>query len=425
VRLVLLWFGTWKNGSSHYMPLWMKRQPEKYPRMLRADGRRVDSPSPHAPATLEADARAFRALMRHLAEVDPIHTVILVQVENEPGTWGSVRDFSPAAQAAFEAPVPEGLLRALGRESDAGRNWAALFAKDADEVFHAWSVASFIGHVAAVGKAEHPLPLVVNAALRDPIDPPPASRYESGGPTDNVLSIWKAAAPAIDILAPDIYLSDAQRYRRVLELYRRPDNPLFIPETGSAAPYARYFFLALEHGAIGWAPFGVDYVAYANSPIGAPRHSEESLSQFALNYRIVGPMMREVARLGFEGKLRAVAEEKGEPQQTLEVGRWKVTITYGIPAFGNHTEPKGNPEPIGRALVGELGADRYLVAGSFCRVDFQASDAGAQREYVRVEEVAYEDGVARPLRIWNGDQTDWGLNFSSAPQILHASLGSF
>ncbi len=425
VRLMLLWFGTWKNGSSHYMPLWMKRQPDKYPRMLRADGRRVDSPSPHAAATLEADVRAFRALMRHLAEVDPLHTVIMVQVENEPGTWGSVRDFSPAAQASFEAPVPRALLEALGRESEAGQSWVPMFGKDADELFHAWSVASFIGQVAAAGKAEHPLPLVVNAALRDPLEPPPASSYESGGPTDNVLSLWKAAAPAVDILAPDIYLGDAQRYRRVLELYGRPDNPLFIPETGSAASYARYFFLALEHGAIGWAPFGVDYVAFANSPIGAPRHSEESLVQFALNYRIAGPMMREVARLCFEGKLRAVAEESGEPQQTLELGRWKVSVTHGIPAFGNHADPKGNPEPIGRALIGELGEDRYLVAGLFCRVDFQPMDSGAQREYLRVEEVAYEDGAARQLRIWNGDQTDWGLNFSSAPQILHALLGTF
>src|SRR5215831_15969603 len=167
VRLVLLWFGTWKNGSSHYMPLWMKRKPETYPRLHRSDGTRVDSPSPHAPATLEADTRAFSALMRHLARVDGARTVIMVQVQNEPGTWGAVRDFSPAAQALFEAAVPQALLDALGRRADAGRSWA-LFGKDADEFFHAWHVASFIGQVAAAGKAEYPLPLYVNAALRDP-----------------------------------------------------------------------------------------------------------------------------------------------------------------------------------------------------------------------------------------------------------------
>jgi beta-galactosidase GanA len=426
VRLILLWFGTWKNGSSHYMPLWMKRQPEKYPRMQRADGSRVDSPSPHAPATLEADIRAFRALMRHLKAVDTLHTVLMVQVQNEPGTWGSVRDFSPMARALFEAPVPVELLGTLPESDRAGGNWTAVFGSDADELFHAWSVARFIGQVAAAGKEEYPLPLYVNAAVRDPLSSPPASSYESGGPTDNVLSLWKVAAPAIDILAPDIYQSDPPRYRKLLELYRRPDNPLFIPETGSSSVYAQYFFTALGQQAIGWAPFGTDYVAYASSPLGASRHTEESLAQFALNYRLVGPMMREVAQLSFEGKLQAVAEAKGETQETMDFGRWVAIVSYGVPAFGSGSEPKGNPEPIGRALVAELGDDVYLVAGLFCRVDFQPKgSSGAQREYLRVEEGTYENAAFHPLRIWNGDQTDWGLNFSSAPQILHATLGTF
>jgi beta-galactosidase GanA len=426
VRLVLLWFGTWKNGSSHYVPLWMKRQPERYPRLVGKDGRRVDSPSPHAPATLEADVRAFRALMRHLKEVDAERTVIMVQVENEPGTWGSVRDYSPAAQALFEAPVPVELLEGLGKGGASG-NWAAVFGTDADEFFHAWSVARFVGQVAAAGKSEYPLPLYANAALRDPIDKPPAGSYESGGPTDNVLDIWKAAAPALDVLAPDIYMSDGTRYRKVLELYRRPDNALFVPENGSSPEYAKYFFAALGQQAVGWAPFGVDYTAYARSPLGAPRHNEETLAPFALNYRLAAPIARELARLSFDGKLHALAEEKEEHTQMIDLGRWKAVVTYGVPAFGFGRNPRGNPEPVGRALVGELGDDRFLVAGYFCRVDFQVKDAasGAQREYVRVEEGRYEDGVFRPIRIWNGDETDWGLNFSSAPQVLQVSLGTY
>jgi beta-galactosidase GanA len=426
VRLVLLWFGTWKNGSSHYVPLWMKRQPARYPRLVGKDGRRVDSPSPHAAATLEADTRAFRALMRHLKAVDHARTVILVQVENEPGTWGSVRDYSPAAQALFEAPVPAELMRALGKAGPAD-NWTTVFGADADEFFHAWSVARFVGQVAAAGKAEYPLPLYANAALRDPIAKPPAGGYESGGPTDNVLAIWKAAAPAIDILAPDIYMSDGPRYARVLELYGRPDNPLFVPENGDAPEYAKYFFAALGQQAIGWAPFGVDYTASAQSPLGAPRHNEETLAPFALNYRLAAPIARELAGLSFEGKLHAAVEEKDEHTQTIDLGRWKAVVTYGVPAFGFGRDPRGNPEPVGRVLVGELGGDRFLVAAFFCRVDFQPTDAasGAQREYVRVEEGGYEAGVFRPIRIWNGDETDWGLNFNSAPQVLRVSLGTY
>jgi beta-galactosidase GanA len=428
MRLVLLWFGTWKNGSGHYMPRWMKAEPEKYPRVIGKDGRRVDSPSPHSKATLEADVRAFSALMRHLRRTDPLHTVILVQVENEPGTWGSVRDYSPAAEALFQAPVPEELLRELGKRESAGSNWPAAFGADADEFFHAWSVARFIGEVAAAGKREYALPLYVNAALRDPLrPPPPPSYYESGGPTDNVLSIYKAAAPMVDLLAPDIYLSDGVRHRKVIELYARDDNALFVPETGTAPEFARYCFVALGAGAIGWAPFGVDYVAVANEPIGAPRHNEQTLAQFALNYRTVGPMMRELAKLSFEGKLHAAAEEPSEPRQFIDLGRWHAVVSYGVKPFGPEREPRGNPEPVGRVLVGELGPEEFLVAGLFCRVHFSASDAesGAQREYVRVEEGTFENGVFRPIRIWNGDQTDWGLNFRSVPQILRVVLGTY
>ena len=431
VRLVLLWFGTWKNGSSHYMPLWMKRDPERYPRMIGANGRRVDSPSPHAAATLAADKRAFAALMRHLKASDARHTVIMVQVENEAGTWGSVRDYAPEAQKAFEGPVPAELLAALHKDAGSPTaSWREVFGADADEFFHAWSVAHFVGQVAAAGKAEYPLPLYANAALRDPLKPGPPGSYESGGPTDNVIPIWKAAAPALDVLAPDIYQNDPARYLKVLELYRRPDNPLFVPETGDFPAYARFFFAALGHGAIGYAPFGIDYTGFSNAPLGAPRLNEESLAPFALNYKLIGPMMREIARLNFEGKLQTAIEEKDEKEEhseTLEFGPWKAVVSYGVPQFGFGNNPKGNPEPVGRALVAQLADNQFLVAGFFCRVDFHVSEAasGKQREFVRVEEGGYQGGVFKPIRIWNGDQTDWGLNFSSAPQVLRVTLGTY
>ena len=50
---------------------------------------------------------------------------------------------------------------------------------------------------------------------------------------------------------------------------------------------------------------------------------------------------------------------------------------------------------------------------------------GKQREYLRVEEGAYDKGKFKPVRIWNGDQTDWALNFTSAPQVLRVSVGTY
>ncbi len=430
-RLVLLWFGTWKNGSAHYLPEWMKRDPARYPNIVGADGKPVDSPSPHAPATLEADIRAFTALMGHLKASDPQHTVLMVQVENEPGAWGSVRDFSPTAQRLFDAPVPDELLAALGQApTDSPAGWGAAFGEDADEFFHAWSVAHFIGQVAAAGKAVYPLPLYANAALRDPLKPTRPPSYESGGPTDNVLAIWKAAAPALDLLAPDIYFGDSPRCLRVLELYARPDNALFVPEIGRSPEYARYFYTALGQGAIGFAPFGLDYTGYANDPLGVSSVTEESLAPFALNYRTVGPMMREIARLNFEGKLQADVEhddvkETDAPSRTLRFDAWQATVAYGLPSFGNGA-PRGNLEPVGRALVAQLDEDQFLVTGFFCRVLFAlvGTEAGRPWQYIRVEEGQYEGGAFRAERIWNGDQTDWGLNFASAPQILRVSLST-
>jgi len=428
VRLVLLWFATWKNGSPHYMPLWMKQDPKKLARMVRADGRPVDSASPFSSEMLDADKHAFVALMRHLKKTDPQHTVIMVQVENEAGTWGAIRDYSPAALKAFESPVPAPVLAAMNKKpSGPTAGWKEVFGKDADEYFHAWGVARYVGEVAAAGKAEYPLPLYANAALRDPISPGPAGTYESGGPTDNVLPIWKAAAPAIDILAPDLYMDDYAKVQKVLDLYDRPDNPLLVPEIANAPAYARFFFLALGHQALGFAPFGIDHTGFVNFPLGATRLNEETLAPFAMNYRLVGPMMRQLAELSFDGKVKAVAEKKGTPTQTLEMGPWKVNVSYGVPQFGFGNNPPGNSEPIGRALVAELGADQFLVAGFHCRVDFQTSGPASakQREYLRVEEGTYENGKFKSLRIWNGDQTDWGLNFTSATQILRVMVGTY
>src|ERR1035441_7256090 len=81
MRLVLLWFGTWKNGNPHYVPEWMKLDPERYPYVVDKSGHPADSPSPFAAASLEADTRAFAALMRHLRTADPQRTVLMWRIK--------------------------------------------------------------------------------------------------------------------------------------------------------------------------------------------------------------------------------------------------------------------------------------------------------------------------------------------------------
>lgn len=445
VRLVLLWFGTWKNGSQHYLPEWMKLDPERYSHVTNQSGEFVDSPSPFSVASLDADIRAFTAFMQHLKAVDPERTVLMVQVENETGTWGTLRDYSGTAEKLFDSPVPVEVLKAMNRISGTNLTWRAAFGSDADVFFHAWAVARYVGQVAAAGKAVYPIPLYVNAALRDPFKGTPGT-YESGGPTDNVIPIWKAEAPAINILAPDIYMLDTPTYLKVLELYHRPDNALFIPETAGTPHAARFIFSALELQAIGYAPFGMDDTQTNHPERIVPDAPNAFLDPTAQNYKLLGPMMREVARLNYEGKLQAVAEIEDQPTQTLHFGKWDAVVSYGGSRGGS---PKGNPEPIGRALVAQLNVNQFLVAGYYCDVDFRPAGTEEQkksqnivngtgqtpsalidgkwqhRQFLHVEEGTYERGVFVSNRILNGDQTDWGLRFNAEPEVLRVSVATY
>ncbi len=438
VRLILLWFGTWKNGSNHYMPQWMKLQPDKYPNIIGKDGKQLDSPSPHSRAALETEIEAFSAFMGHLKEFDLQRTVIMVQLENEPGSWGTVRDFSKKAQKIFDAPVPAEVLAAMGISPLSNRGWEDVFGKDADEYFQVWHVASYIGQVATAGKAVYPIPLYVNGSVRNPGDQAWLPTYQVGGPNDNVFELWKAAAPAVDILSPDIYFRQPEKYLKVLELYDRPDNPLFIPETIWQEPYPKYCYAALGHGAVGYAPFGLDDTRLRIGKDGLPLTAEKMYGPTAINYKLFNPMSREIARLNFEGRIQTAIQltsispdaERGNPvdqenyvtDQTLPFENWDADIAFG--AFDRMSRSEFQPEtPDGRVLIAELGKNQYLLVGYHCRVIFRPAgeNDGRNGEFLIVEEGHYADGVFQADRILNGDQTDWGLNFDE-PKILRVAL---
>ena len=423
VHLVLLWFGTWKNGSSHYVPQWMKLDQQRNPFLVNKDGKTVDSPSTFAPARLEADKAAFRALMRHLKQADAQRTVLMVQVENEAGVWGGVRDYSPAAQQAFAAQVPAALVTGLGKQPG---TWQQVFGDDADETFQAWFIATYIEQVAAAGKAEYPLPLYVNAALRDPFHPGHAPSYESGAPTDNNIELYKIAAPSLSLIAPDIYIPDYAKYMRVIELYKRNNNPLLIPETGNSAVYAHYVYAAIGQGAIGFAPFGLDLSRYSNQTEGPEAMEANALTPFARQYELLAPIARLLAEGNLEGKVRGASEDPSVHTQTLDFARWQAQLSYGMPSFGNWMQPKGNTPADGGAVILELGSDEFLVAGHHVRVDFKPAPAasttepsGKKRLFLVVEEGAYDaEGKWQMTRIWNGDQTDYGLNLKADENVL-------
>lgn len=431
VRLVLLWFGTWKNTGPSYAPEWVKADPRRFPRMRTRDGRTHYVLSPHGRATLEADKRAFVRLMQHLRAADPRHTVIMVQPENEVGSYGSPRDFSPEAERLFAGAVPDALVRALGRPAG---TWRAVFGARADQAFNAWHTARYVDEIAAAGKAAKNLPMYCNASLSTPFSEEGAEATASGGPNWNVIGVWKAAAPHVDLVAPDIYTRDHRTYLAQLDHYRRPDNALLVPETGNARDHARFAWAALGRGAIGFAPFGMDADAYANFPLGARALDAPTVAAFAAIYRLFAPAAGDWARIAFERPTWGVAKGPDNADQSTTFGRWRVTARFGLGQFGepewvapDSIRSPAAADPVGGAVVAQLGADEFLIAGNFVRVRVALADAppGEYGQILSAEEGTYEHGRWVMRRRWNGDQTDYGFNFSADPVMLRVRLGTY
>ncbi len=428
-RLILLWFATWKNNGPNYAPEWVKLDNARFPRLVDPKGTVLNSMSPHSAATLEADKRAFVAFMRHLRDTDAQRTVLAVQVQNEAGTYGAVRDYGPVAQKLFAGAVPAELVKARGVQ---GGTWSQVFGRDAEEFFQAWSVSKFIGEVAAAGKKEYPLPMYVNAALRDPFNPGPPGGYASGGPTDNVISIYRAAAPAIDIVAPDIYIKESRKVDRVIELYKA-GGPLLVPEIGNDPLFARYFYDVLGAGALGIVPFGIDYTGYSNYPLGA-RDIDPAIEAFARPYRLLKPMAREWAKLAFEKRVWGAGEPDDHGPRKFDLGRWTATLAFNEWQFGQKKwfaagtpNPDWAPYPSGGALLAELGPDEFLLTGQRVRVNFEPAPGRKVNGliFASVEEGEYRDGKWTRSRIWNGDQTDYGLNLTDEPRLLRVRLATY
>ncbi|SDA36854.1 DUF5597 domain-containing protein [Sphingomonas sp. NFR15] len=428
-RVVLLWFGTWKNTSYSYTPAWVKLDNRRFPRMRTKDGRDHGVLSAHGDATLAADKRAFVQMMTYLRDHDPQNTVIMVQVENETGSYKNPRDFSAVANGLFARPIPDTLAKVVKKRG----TWSEAFGAQADRAFNTWYVAAYVNAIAAAGKAIKPLPMYVNAALAGPSNVPDPYGVSSGGPQQDVLDIWKAAAPAVDLQAPDIYDKTSANVVQYLDKYARPDNALMVPEMGNTRDFARFFWPVVGRGAIGFSPFGMDATGYANYPLGAKDLSPTTLDAFALPYAAVGSMMRDWARIAYEKPTWGVAKPDDGAAQSTRMGDWTITAAWGEWQFGMRDwawlkgdAPPWASEPVGGVAVAQLSADEFLVMGDHVRVSFApAPGSPANGIVVRVEEGRFENGRWLMSRIWNGDQTDYGLNFVNQPNVLKVTMGHY
>jgi beta-galactosidase GanA len=436
VRLVLLWFGTWKNTSASYSPEWVKFNNQRFPRMLDKEGKDIYCLSPFGEETLKADRKAFVELMKHIKKIDEKQqTVIMVQVENEVGTYNLVRDYGARAQAAFAQPVPQAVLarKKSPVPGAASGTWTDVYGPYAEEYFHAWAVASYIEEIAKAGRAVYDLPMYVNNALRDPIEPiaPWKDNFASGGPTYDVIDIYKAAAPHIDMAAPDIYLPEWTKVTATVEKFQRPDNALMVPEIGNAENYARYAYLVLGRGGIGFAPFGLDYADYSNFPLGSKLKDKKMAEPFGKVFKVFRPMQRQWAKWAFEGLTYGVAESEERTPQTIEMKGWKATVSFrewqmGEKHFFPNLKdlPADTESPNGGVAIAQIADNEFIIVGQYARV--KISGENKRSMYARVEE-GYFDASGKWVmeRNWNGDQTDYGLNFTGNPVVLKVRLGTY
>jgi hypothetical protein len=420
-RLVLLWFGTWKNGTMDYAPDWVKTNPDRFPRMIDDGGHPVRVLTPLSETNLQADQQAYSQLMRHVKQADgDQHTVLLVQVENESGSLFTDRDHSPAANREFAGQVPAPLLKALHKRPG---TWKEAFGGEADEAFAAYYVSRYVNAVAAAGKKEYALPAYANVWLREQKNfMRPGEAYPSGGGTLNMLDLWKANTPSLDAVAPDNYVLDYVNYQRVLAGYRRPDNPLLVPETGGPRVASNIFYALGDYDALGYAPFGLDGMVAEDHQV------KERAQGFAEDCRLLQPALPLIAQLQGTGKLHSAVEEQYLTDRLIESSAFEVLVQFGT----LHTEYGGTfgtqtPAMSGRALVAELAPDEFIVMGFDAHVRFRPVRERPQQnaQFLRVEEGSFVDGQWKATRLLNGDETFFALSLPAQGRILRVKLMAY
>lgn len=469
LKLVFLWFGSWKNGLSSYVPYWVKKDFEKYPRIQLRNGKSMELVSTFGDATRDADARAYRALMRYIREVDgKQHTVLMMQVENEVGVLRDSRDRSAVANKAFAGPVPKELMDYLVKNkanlipeflevwkangNKTSGTWEQVFGPGlpeniempiqtttppmsreehdtawrklswpVDEFFMAWHYARYINKIIEEGKAEYPIPMFVNAWLQQPNMAWPGT-YPSGGPLPQVHDVWRAGAPSSDFWAPDIYIS---QFEETCQRWIRNGNPLFIPETSSNATNAILAFT--KYGAMGYSPFGIERGVGPDTPLAGA-------------YRLLGDMAPVI--LAHQGKntMALVQMKEGDPPRKLSLGNYTLELTYmgsrrapiaptpTAPTAAAQTPAPGRGPGRGAAQTSTEvlavfvanGPDEYFMGGTNgLRITFTPNTPGppvvGQGD---VQVGRFVDGKWTVVRQLGGDDTGQGEILSLRPNTV-------
>ena len=410
MKLVLLWFGAWKNSMSCYAPAWVKTNTTRFPRILDKTGSPHEIITPFNNNNLESDKKAFTRLLQYIKDADSKnHTVITIQVENEIGMLPDARTYDNAANKAFNSKVPDQLINYLVKNKNnllpeikkiweangfkLTGTWENIFGKSlaTDEIFMAWYYAVFANKLAAAGKAVYNLPMFVNAALNRPGTKP--GQYPSAGPLPHVMDIWKAAAPSIDFLAPDFYNPD---FKHWCDLYTRSGDPLFIPEHRFEKGIdAKAFFAFGNYNCLAFSPFSIESTHEPEKePIGKAYNILHQLTPLITKYQPAAAV-------------KGFLIEKDSIQKDIAIGDYLFSVHHEY-KMGWSPGSKESVWPLAGGLIIAVAPDEFYVAGTGFVMTFAAKSNNNKAGFISIDEGEFENGVWRPGRRMNGDQDHQG-----------------
>lgn len=374
LKLVFLWFGAWKNSMSCYAPEWFKTDFKKYPRACTSSGKPLEIASAFSESVFDADSRAFVECMSHIDSVDTDGTVLMVQIENEVGMLEDARDYSKAASAKYAEGVPSELTAYLKKHRktlhpELARRWEEngmkmsgpwreVFGDDvySDEYFMAWNYASYIGRMARMGRKVIDRPFYVNAAMNSRGRRP--GEYPSAGPLAHLKDIWHAAAPEVDILAPDLY---DKGFTDWAASYHLPDNPLFIPEIrrNSRDNAAQAFYVLGEHDAIGISPFSIE------------NGDDHSLSPMVQAYQLLSKSMPVITKYQGTESINGLYFDGDSTRRVLHRDGMVITAEHYFTLPWDSRATDGSVWPASGAILIAISPKEYLLMGIGVVVKFE------------------------------------------------------
>lgn len=447
LKIVILWFGAWKNSMSCYAPEWVKIDTKRFPRAHVASGRAVEEASSLSANVLDADSRAFARLLGYLRDHDKDETVVMMQVENEIGMIESPRDYSDDATAMYDSPVPAELVNYIKKNYDSlhpylkerlakgkglGGTWADMFGSDiyAEEIFQTWTYARYVQQMIEAGRAVYDLPMYVNVALDSRGRLP--GQYPSGGPLAQLIDIWHCAAPGVDVLGVDIYDKDFPGW---LNRYHLSNNPLFIPEIRlEDADAMRALYAFGHHDAMGFCPFSIeDYpvsaVQSAADWSGVDLSADDQINVYGASGRQLSPLgsayrlLRQaepliLAAQGTDNMDAVLLDNEKRQAELVTPDGMRVTARHSL-SLGWEPASRDSVWPEAACMLIRLGEMDYLAIGGDVVLTFAPAEGDDNIGILSCAEVEISDGQINPIRHLSGDQTHQGRHV----RIPHGQFG--